>query len=190
VGEVDQYLITYPLEFERLDNGTSWNIGDGADATKLPGMRHAAALRDSVIAISYPDQSASRVVQKVDNLFSNTDSVLFGLSYDGASPPQTIYMTTWQNEQEVVAWASYSAWKAGDGNWQSAQNGEYWKPLTSAGSRDEVAAGDGTLYWFDAADQRVWIRAVGGLLEPVAAEKYSDHDLYRPVAYVVDSAAN
>ncbi len=184
-GETDDFVT---LEYKRVDNDTAWSINNGNDAKSLGHMRHGAAVRAGEYVVVAPDKSPQTTLLEVTNLLEAEDFFLLALPYAGDSPPKLVYSTTWPGGG-VDHLESYRAWKAGDDDWKSKTGGDVWGPLVSAGSRAEVEASSGELYWFDADANLVWLRPTGARLaqESANAEEFSNSKLYGSLHFMVSA---
>lgn len=178
-----------PLEFVRQDLGeaVTWSIGDGQEATKLGTMRHGTAGFNSIISVRSPGLEAHQVRVQIDNLYRKEDSFIMGLMYTDSQAPELVAVSNWPGGG-FDHLSSYAAWKSGNADWASADEGNFWTPLDPVNSMDELKTSDGTKFWFDEANDLVWIRCVGNvvdLYDDGTDDPFTDAHLYRPTYYSV-----
>jgi hypothetical protein len=188
VEDMDQ-----PLDYIRMDSGGPyyWSIGDGALAKILRGMRHGAALKGGEYIVRSPTKAPKATSIRIDNLLSATDSFIIGLPYHASTEPGAVNVTSMSSMADVAP--SYQDWRAGNPNWKSSFRGEYWYPITKTDSLQKVRDSNGSLYYWDQAQNLVWIKAVGAcavgcLFKGVYHSELPATDeinLYLPLAYTV-----
>ena len=174
-GETSQWGLLERLEVTRLNAMNQevgrWFIEQGYTSTFLGHMRHFAALRGDSYVVRFPQfpyanaiKSAPSWVQfNVENLLATSDSVMIGVHYSGKAAPKRVFAST-NPDYAVFSGTARDS-----------------RLLTLAASYEAVAAGDGSLYWQDTANELVWIKLVPlGLNAPWAtAAATSDRALYK-----------
>jgi hypothetical protein len=142
----DRYGFKHPIEATRVDqNGATidtWRVGDGNTAPKLGNMRHFAAAKGGRFILRFPKRSGSgyeipnRFEATVGNFLTSSDEVLFAVAFNGALNPKLVLANGGESRSIDSSGASLSA----------VQND------TSAKT-----------YYFDRANNLVWIKLKGGL---------------------------
>ncbi|MFN3265213.1 MAG: G8 domain-containing protein [Deinococcales bacterium] len=162
----NRYAFKHPIEVTRVDaNGQAigtWSVGDGNTAPKLGNMRHFAALKDGRFVLRFPKRAgAGYELPKsfgvtVRNVLSASDSVLFAVAFDGRLNPSISLATGAQTRAIDVAGANIAAVQADN---------------------------SGKTYYFDRANNLIWLRLLGGLkANPFwDQDPNSDDQLYHPM---------
>jgi hypothetical protein len=160
------YSFKHPIEATRVDsNGNPigvWSVGDGNTAPKLGNMRHFAALQNGRFVLRFPKRTGSGYElpksfgASVGNILTASEGVLFAVAFDGTLNP-TITLSTGAETREIkISGASVAAVEAD---------------------------ASGKTYFFDRANNLLWVRLIGGL----KANPYwnqdpnSDDQLYKPM---------
>jgi hypothetical protein len=168
--QTQAYSFLETLSVRRLDSANNelarWRVERGHTSSMLGNMRHFAAVPGGVYEIRFPEfpygstaRAPQRVTLGLTNLVNPSDTVLLGVHMDTTSVPSTVYVSTHPDYPNFGVNATR---------------------LSAAGSRAEVAAGAGNLFWADAANSLVWVK-----LAPMVSNAWnnvvpgSDDDLYR-----------
>lgn len=181
-GATDPYMPLEKIEVTRSSaTGVElgrWVVEQGYTSNFLGNMRHFAALKGDSYVLrfpQFPNASASKyppswVELSVSNLLGAGDSVMLGVHYTGAAVPRRVFVSTNPD------YAIFSG------------TGQDSRLLSATTSRAAVAAGDGSLYWQDTAQQLVWVKLTPlGLTAPWASVVAgSDRDLYRSYALRIE----
>jgi parallel beta-helix repeat protein len=160
------YSFKHPIEATRVDqNGNSlgvWSVGDGNTAPKLGNMRHFAALKDGRFILRFPKRTGSGYeIPKsfgatVGNFLAASDSVLFAVAFDGSLNPSITLSTGAETRAINVSGVDVAAVQADS---------------------------SGKTYFFDRANNLLWVRLIGGLkANPYwQQDPNSDDQLYKPM---------
>jgi hypothetical protein len=162
--DTNRYGFKQPLEVTRVSAGgttlDTWRVGDGETAPKLGNMRHFAAVKDGRFILRFPKRSGSGYEiptlfeATVDNFFSNTDSVLFAVQFDGTKNPSIML-----------------------------ENGAETRKINTNGANLSAVETDttGKTYFFDRGNNLLWIKLMGGLkIDPNWNQDPNSNDqLYR-----------
>ncbi len=144
--DTNRYSFKHPIEVTRVgSNGATldtWSVGDGNTAPKLGNMRHFAAVKDGRFILRFPKRSGTgfdiptRFESTVDNFLSATDSVLLAVQFDGTKNPSI-----------------------------SLENGAENRNISTSGANLAAAQADttGKTYYFDRANNLLWLNLKGGL---------------------------
>lgn len=145
----------------------TWDVATPPPGGILGNMRHFAAYQGGRYLLEFPDDSPPTSFGAMITGFTDPSHwVLFGFQFSGATTPTLV---------------KYSMRNA-------STTGSSRRTCTSAANLAAVSAGSGDLYWQDTANNRMWIKIVGGLTWP-ASNPYNtdeDADLYRYMALTVD----
>lgn len=154
------------IQVQRLDAaynaipGAEWNVEQGYTSIKLGHMRHFAALQGGNYILRFPEfaHAVKWVSLALDNIRDPGDNMMLAVQFDGATPPGEVLLST-------------------NLDFSNAANSRL---LTPAASRAAVAAGTGTLYWQDTANNLIWVKLTPlGLNAWPGVPVDSDLDLYR-----------
>ena len=147
-----------PLNFERLDNGSTWHIGDGRLASRNAGFRHAALLADRRYAITMPATTPSNFVELAVTALEDGHFVILGIPFAANAVPARSFYTSFEQATAILNSQSYARWRNNDPGWNTELLTDQWQPLSPAASLDEVAASAGDRYWQDTQASMVWIK--------------------------------
>jgi hypothetical protein len=166
----NRYSPLMAIEVTRQDAGGAtlgtWSVLDGALATKLPNMRHFAALRGGRYLLRFPTLSApSDVGMTIENASSLEDGFVLGVHFTGSKSPQ-VYVTS-----------SYDYLGSTVTNGPTDSRKRIYTPVSGLGA---VAASQGGVFWQDSGNEVVWIKIQGGLEVHPGEDPNSDAALYLP----------
>jgi hypothetical protein len=164
--DTNRYSFKHPIEATRVDENSNaigvWSVGDGNTAPKLGNMRHFAALKDGRFVLRFPKRTSSgfdiptSFGATVGNFLTSSDSVLFAVAFDGTLNPSITLSTGAETRAINVSGANVAAVQADS---------------------------SGKTYYFDRANNLLWMRLIGGL-KPNSywqQEPNSDDQLYKPM---------
>jgi len=171
-GQTTDYLFMETIDVQRLDASDAeigrWRVEQGYTSNFLGNMRHFAAVKGGSFRLTFPDfpnangtKSPPRWVSlSVENMVSASDNMMLAIHFDGAITPSKVYVSS---------------------NPDYPNYGVDSKRLTAAASRAEVAAGTGTRFWQDKANNLVWVKLTQLGFNSLwrDATVNSDDDLYR-----------
>jgi hypothetical protein len=177
-GATQQFAMFETLDVTRHDNAGNlvgrWRVEQGYDSNFLGHMRHFTALRGGTYELRFPDfpnGSTTKTPPRwlnmwMDNFIDAGDNILLGVHFDGTATPSRVLFGT---------------------NPDNPRLGVDARALTAAASRAEVAAGNGSLYWQDRANQMLWVKVTPLALPAwTGAAAGSDDDLYRRFALRIE----
>lgn len=99
----------------------------------------------------------------VENMLTADDTLILGVEFSGSYDVAELYTTTWPNYMYL-------------------NHGDYRNNYTPVANFPALLASPGETYWQDAANDRVWIKLVGGVDQPWNPNDYpptADEVLYR-----------
>ncbi len=174
----DPYSPVDTLDVTRQDAaGTTlgkWRVERGDTSVMLGNMRHFAAVKGGSFVVRFPDFPLKSTVKShpqwinmtLENMLENSDSVMLGVHYDGATAPRRVFVSPGGNSNF-------------DGNSRT---------MTAGASRAAVAASNGTVYWRDTVNNLIWVKVVPFSQNFWAGEvPGSDSDLYRPLSLRIEN---
>jgi hypothetical protein len=147
----------------RYDSGGTevghWDVHDGNTSAIFDVMRHFAANSGGGrFLLEFPGNSPPTWFEAtVSNLYRSTDSVIFGVQFDGATSITSAY---------------YAA-NGGSGT------GTGRRDMSSGANLAAVEASGGDVYWQDTGNNRVWMKVKGGLTWSGTPTTDGVTDLYR-----------
>ncbi len=165
--DANRYTFKHPIQASRVDTNNNligtWSVADGnTNCPKLCGMRHFAALKDGRFILRFPKRSGSgyeiptNFAATVGNFLTSSDNILLAVQFDGSLNP-SISLDTGAEKRSITS---------------------------SAANLDAVQAdSSGRTYFFDRANNLIWLKIMGGL----AANRYwqqdpnSNDQLYKPM---------
>jgi hypothetical protein len=155
LGTIDGVGTFNRLTVNKVDNSLvsvgSWDIAGGFVPGSLSQMRYAALQKNARFIVTSDSVPQTFVTSTFSNMFTGSDSVIVSLPFTGTKTAKA---------------ALFSHQDSDPVNYPGAGEGPAGRAvfLTSTGSRANVEAGDGTLFWQDTVNQRVWVKVVGGLV--------------------------
>jgi hypothetical protein len=129
----------------------SWNVPVGTPGASLHQMRFGALQKAARFAITSQEVPTTLVTANVTNLMTGSDNVIIALPFTGGTTAKAAICS--HPDFDRVIYPTAGEVTAGTA-----------VLLTAAADRAAVEAGGGTLFWQDTANNRVWIKLVGGML--------------------------
>lgn len=174
-----------PISFLREDNGSTWEVLDGRQATHNPNFRHAALLANRAYTMRMPATPAPTFLEFSATNVDPGTSLLLAVPYTGSAPPQIAFVTSRLVARDILEADTFRLWRSGDPAWRAAPRGVNWLPITAAASRAEVEASGGDRFWQDSANSLLWLKITGDAVDQV--EYPTSHEnrsaLYHPLLF-------
>lgn len=156
------------INVERLDNSLNtvgtWQVAQAQPWDILAHMRHFAAHPSSYYELDFPTISPVHdVAVSVENMLTADDTLILGVEFSGSYDVAALYSTTWYSYMDL-------------------NHGVYRNDYSPVANFAALLASPGETYWQDAANNRVWVKLVGGVAQPWNPNDYpptADEVLYR-----------
>ncbi|MGL4611805.1 MAG: hypothetical protein ACRCYY_19360 [Trueperaceae bacterium] len=78
----------------------------------LGNIRHFAARTGDRYVVRFPNRNGSgynlpqRIEMTISNAYRTEDWFILGVSFDGATPPKHVYLTSWSNRDAPANWTA------------------------------------------------------------------------------------
>jgi len=168
----EPYDATMAIAVSRFDENNpvsvvgNWNVTNGFGLQPFPNKRHFAARHNGVYLLDFPESIPEDVIFELQNMLSTDNTVVIGVRYSGAHTAQ-VAATTY-NPNNVNGYC----------------NDQHCHSYTAVDSLAEVIASSGETFWQDTANNVVWAKVQGGLVDNYVAPEdllpFSDESMYKP----------
>ncbi|MEO1257193.1 MAG: G8 domain-containing protein [Bacteroidota bacterium] len=156
------------LQVERLDTDMNtvgtWTVDEADPTWALAHMRHFAAHPGGYYTLDFPSiPEVYDVAVRVENMLTTDDTLILGVQFSSDFAVEQIYTTTWTL-------------------YMNLNHGIYRNDYSAVPDFDSLLASPGETFWQDFANNRVWVKLVGGVEQPWAPGEYpatADEELYR-----------
>lgn len=160
------------LTINKVDNSLvsvgSWEIAEGTPGASLHHMRFGALQKGARFILTSQDIPSVYITANFTNLLTSSDNVIISLPFSNSVTAKAAVFS--HIDFDPLTYPTAGMVTSG-----------HAVLLSSAADRAAVESGDGTKFWQDTTNNRVWIKLVGGMLNDPGdwASPYTPERLYK-----------